>query len=124
MTRGGYTRGRRPLRGGGRRPQGGVCHSGAGNEEQAGGQHGKGHRKHTPQPDIGQSMARYYEGGKVTERERPGQDIERLNRAAEKLERASRNLSRPAKSYVLLSDINAAQDLQKSSEKPFTRTDQ
>ncbi len=66
----------------------------------------------------------YYEGGKVTERERPGQDIDRLNRAAEKLERASRNLSRPAKSYVLLSDINAAQDLQKSSEKPFTRTDQ
>lgn len=66
----------------------------------------------------------YYEGGKVTERERPGQDIDRLNRAARKLERASRNLSRPAKSYVLLSDINAAQDLQKSSEKPFTRTDQ
>lgn len=66
----------------------------------------------------------YYEGGKVTERERLGQDIDRLNRAAEKLERASRNLSRPAKSYVLLSDINAAQDLQKSSEKPFTRTDQ
>ncbi len=47
-----------------------------------------------------------------------------LSEAAEKLERASRNLSRPAKSYVLLSDINAAQDLQKSSEKPFTRTDQ
>lgn len=90
-------RGRRPLRGGGRRPQGEYV---------------------IPVPEMKnkrvvnmvkviESIRRnrtsanpwpgYYEGGKVTERERPGQDIDRLNRAAEKLERASRNLSRPAK---------------------------
>lgn len=66
----------------------------------------------------------YYEGGKVDRQDHPMPDVDRLTRAAEKLEKASRNLSRPAKSYVLLSDINAAQDLRRNSERPFTRTDQ
>lgn len=65
----------------------------------------------------------YYEGGKVDRQDRPQKDLDRLTRAAEKLEEASRNLSRPAKSYVLLSDINAAEDLRRNSERPFTRTD-
>lgn len=65
----------------------------------------------------------YYEGGKVDRQDRSQQDLDRLTRAAEKLEKASRNLSRPTKSYVLLSDINAAEDLRRSSERPFTRTD-
>lgn len=65
----------------------------------------------------------YYEGGKVMERECFGQDIDCLNWVVEKLERVLRNFFWLVKSYVLLSDINVVQDLQKSLEKLFIRID-
>ena len=65
----------------------------------------------------------YSEGGHVQDRESSQIGFPDLTKAAEHLERASENLGRPTKSYVLLTDINAAEEIQRKSEKPFTRGD-
>lgn len=66
----------------------------------------------------------YSEGGHVedkvtTQVESPS----KLDKAAERLEAAANRLSQPIKSYVLLSDINEAEEIKYKSEKPFTRGD-
>lgn len=66
----------------------------------------------------------YSEGGHVedkvnTQVESPS----KLDKAAERLEAAANRLSQPLKSYVLLSDINEAEEIKYKSEKPFTRGD-
>jgi TP901 family phage tail tape measure protein len=66
----------------------------------------------------------YSEGGHVAERN--NMQIEapsKLDKAAELLEAAANRLSQPLKSYVLLSDINEAEEIKYKSEKPFTRGD-
>lgn len=65
----------------------------------------------------------YSDGGHVQDRTANQINCPELIKAAERLERASENLGRPSKNYVLLSDINAAEEIQYQSEKPFTRGD-
>lgn len=65
----------------------------------------------------------YSDGGHVQDREMTQVGCPDLVKAAEHLEKATENLGRPSKSYVLLSDINAAEEIQYQSEKPFTRGD-
>lgn len=66
----------------------------------------------------------YSEGGHVSERNNTQIEApSKLNKAAELLEAAANRLSQPLKSYVLLSDINEAEEIKYKSEKPFTRGD-
>lgn len=46
-----------------------------------------------------------------------------LKEASDKLLKASENLNKPQKSFVVLSEINAAQELQNKFDDPFTRGD-
>ncbi|WP_417008623.1 phage tail tape measure protein [Bacteroides congonensis] len=66
----------------------------------------------------------YSEGGRVSERNNTQSEApSKLDKAAELLEAAADKLSQPLKSYVLLSDINDAEEIKYKSEKPFTRGD-
>ncbi|WP_291585931.1 phage tail tape measure protein [Bacteroides sp.] len=66
----------------------------------------------------------YYEGGHVEDRiDTQVESPSKLDKAAERLEAAANRLSQPLKSYVLLSDINDAEEIKYKSEKPFTRGD-
>jgi TP901 family phage tail tape measure protein len=66
----------------------------------------------------------YSEGGHVSERNNTQIEApSKLNKAAELLEAAANRLSQPLKSYVLLSDINEAEEIKYKSEKPFTKGD-
>lgn len=66
----------------------------------------------------------YSEGGHVSERNNTQIEApSKLDKAAELLEAAANRLSQPLKSYVLLSDINEAEEIKYKSEKPFTRGD-
>lgn len=66
----------------------------------------------------------YSEGGHVSERNNTQSEAPlKLDKAAELLEAAADKLSQPLKSYVLLSDINDAEEIKYKSEKPFTRGD-
>lgn len=66
----------------------------------------------------------YSEGGHVEDRVNTQvESPSKLDKAAERLEAAANRLSQPLKSYVLLSDINEAEEIKYKSEKPFTRGD-
>lgn len=66
----------------------------------------------------------YSEGGHVEDRANTQvESPSKLDKAAERLEAAANRLSQPLKSYVLLSDINEAEEIKYKSEKPFTRGD-
>lgn len=66
----------------------------------------------------------YSEGGHVDDRKYTQvESPSKLDKAAGRLEAAADRLSRPLKSYVLLSDINEAEEIKYKSEKPFTRGD-
>lgn len=65
----------------------------------------------------------YSEGGNVQDQPANQVNCPELIKAAERLEKASENLGKPARNYVLLSDINEAEEIKYKSEKPFTRGD-
>lgn len=66
----------------------------------------------------------YSEGGHVEDKvTTQAKSPSKLDKAAERLEAAAERLSQPIKSYVLLSDINEAEEIKYKSEKPFTRGD-
>lgn len=65
----------------------------------------------------------YSEGGHVQDQSANQVNCPELIKAAERLEKASENLGKPARNYVLLSDINDAEEIKYKSEKPFTRGD-
>lgn len=65
----------------------------------------------------------YSEGGRVQDRTTNQVNCPELLKAAERLEKATENLGKPTRSYVLLSDINEAEEIKSKSEKPFTRGD-
>ena len=65
----------------------------------------------------------YSEGGNAQDQPANQVNCPELIKAAERLEKASENLGKPARNYVLLSDINEAEEIKYKSEKPFTRGD-
>lgn len=76
------------------------------------------------QRTVSNPLPGYSEGGHVTDRnnvDRPDYSI--FEKAAERLENAADKLSKPSRNYVLLSDINEAEEIKYKAEKPFTRGD-
>ena len=47
-----------------------------------------------------------------------------LQKVMDKMDQVMDKLGKPSKNYVLLSDINDAEEIKLKSEKPFTRGDQ
>ena len=75
------------------------------------------------QRTVANPLPGYSEGGHVQDQSANQVNCPELIKAAERLEKASENLGKPARNYVLLSDINDAEEIKYKSEKPFTRGD-
>ena len=75
------------------------------------------------QRTVANPLPGYSEGGHVQDQSTNQVNCPELIKAAERLEKASENLGKPARNYVLLSDINDAEEIKYKSEKPFTRGD-